>query len=94
MDGRAVAVRSRYASNVSNDKSSIGGEKKKEEKKKSEEHFACLHGRKLNCVGTFRKKSAVFELLAHCTVFHSWYPGLKTTAFRMSSSRFYVSSVS
>ena len=39
------------------------------EKKKKEEHFACLHGRKLNCVGTFRKKSAVFELLAHCTVF-------------------------
>lgn len=35
MDGRAVAVRSRYASNVSNDKSSIGGEKKKEEKKKA-----------------------------------------------------------
>ena len=67
-------------------------------KKKIEEHFACLQGRKLNCVGSFWKKSAAFELLANCTVFfyyyYSRYPGLKTAAFHMSSSRFYVCSVS
>lgn len=66
MDGRAVAVRSRYASNVSNDKSSIvgGGEKKRGT-------FCVSAWPKLNCVDTFGRKSAVFELLAHCTVFHS-----------------------
>jgi hypothetical protein len=88
MDGSAVAVISRYAWNVSNDKSPMG------EKKKKKEHFARLQGPKLNCIGLFQKSLQCSRYWLIVVFFIPDIPGLKSTTFRVSRSRFYVRSVS